>query len=312
MRARFLQTDKQYITSVGLMLMSSACLALATLFAKYLTESFYLPLLIFLRFLVPGLLMWWIIVMTDLPRFPLLRSKVYFLRAVFVILSQYALFYYLLHGTILNATLLFMTSPLFVPLIEKVIYKKSLTWMNMMSLLVGFAGIIFILKPQTGIIAWPTLIGVASGFFNACSQVTFHKIAKKSYPTEISLWHYTICTFVAMIPLLFVWNHISWSQLSAVVMNGHYLLLFIGFGMAGISNQILRSHAYRKVSNLMSLALFLYTAVIFSAILDWVVFGITPDKWSIFGAILISLGGLTMLTHQSIFRYINKLKRGKI
>lgn len=116
--------NTQYSQAIILMTISSLFVALSTLLGKWLTVSIALPMLVFLRFLVPALILWWTVLITNTCNIEIKNLKEHCLRALFVVLSQYALFYYLSHGSILNGTLFFMTSPLFVPLILRVTQKK--------------------------------------------------------------------------------------------------------------------------------------------------------------------------------------------
>lgn len=62
---------------------------------------------------------------------------------------------------------------------------------------------------------------------------------------------------------------------------------------AGI-NKTFRGKAYNKVNNASKLTPFLYTAIIFSGLLDWMVYNVVPDYLSIIGATLIMGSGFIL------------------
>ncbi len=111
---------------------------------------------------------------------------------------------------------------------------------------------------------------------------------------------YSFATLIALIPAIIFWHPISELFSSAHThINLDSLILITGLGLTGISNQILRGKAYCKVNKVATLTPFLYTAVVFSGLLDWLVFQKLPDYESLIGAILIIASGLTLFMLKS-------------
>jgi len=291
--------NNQYLIGISLMVVSSVFVALSSLLGKELVLSLALPIVMLLRYLLPALILWWVALSTKLPRFNKQCIKHHAIRAILGILSQYALFYYLMYGSVLDATLLFMTSPLFVPLISRIMLKTTIRKMQWLSLIVGFIGVAFILKPTHGLLDWHAAIGLASGLFNAGSQVYYHKIIKQSNVKSATLYMYTFSTALALIPIIIFWHPLIHILSSLNFQNLYFIhlniiLLLISLAFVSISNKTFRGKAYSKVNNAYSLTPFLYTAIIFAGLLDWLIYHIIPDYLSIIGAILIIISGLIL------------------
>lgn len=285
----------QYYQAIVLMLLSSIFVALAALFGKWLALSVALPVLIFFRFLFPAVLLWWVVFVTKVPTFNKRGVWLNLLRAVFVVLSQYAFFYYLIQGSMLNATLLFLTSPLFVPLISRFLQKTPIHWHQWTSIVIGFVGVVCILHPSQDVFEWPMLVGLFSGVCNAFSQITYHKISKQTDTHTATLMMYSFAALLTFMPTLFYWHSIALLLAPAHLhANLGLFLLLVVFAMVAISNQALRGRAYSKVNKALSLTPFMYTAIVFSGLLDWWVFHSRPDLISIVGTALVFTSGIIL------------------
>ena len=107
------------------MLLSSVMLTFFTLFAKFGTDTTSYFLLIFLRFCIPLMLLLpyllWTISIKEL--FLTNNFKMQLLRCGCILLYQYSIFYYLMYSTLLDATVMQNTAPLFMPILERVFFK---------------------------------------------------------------------------------------------------------------------------------------------------------------------------------------------
>lgn len=75
--------------------------------------------------------------------------------------------------------MLFGTGPLFIPVIERVLYGVKLSLSVILTLTMSFTGLII----QSGIsddihFQWGMVPGLFAGFFNACSQVSMYRASK--------------------------------------------------------------------------------------------------------------------------------------
>lgn len=288
--------DIEYGSAVILIILSSACIALTSFLGKHILITIALPAVMFLRFLFPSLLLWWVALLSGVSSFDKSQLLHNIIRASFGVLSQYALFYYLQYGSVLNATLLFMTSPLFIPLISFFLQKIKIHHIQWISMIIGFVGVACILKPGRNIIDWHALIGLMSGFFNAVSQVYFHKISRHVNASVATLSAYTFSTAISLLIFIvfYIVYHPTQTMLQLAFTQPNITMLFIGLAIFGISNKAFRSRAFQKVKAPSTITPFLYTAIIFSGLIDWIAYGRTPDYMSILGALLIVSSGILL------------------
>ncbi|MEM9242525.1 MAG: DMT family transporter [Pseudomonadota bacterium] len=285
-------SNRDLAVSISLMLCSALSLSLVTFFAKQLTTFTELSILIFIRSFIPFLILVWVSVILFDRKINVSNARVHLLRAVFTVSSQYCLFYYLTHGSLLLGTLLFSTSGLFLPFISYICFRKAIKTKTLIAVIISFIGVAFILNPK-GNINLLMLIGLLAGFLNGCSQATMHYCSKRSDTFSMTIIMYGLSSLYAFIILILLgkFSHLV-SELSGNTATIEFWLIAILFSLFTITNQSLRVKAYRYVNNPTTLTPFFYTAILFSGVLDWLVYHRVP-LWNTYtGMIFIFIGGV--------------------
>jgi drug/metabolite transporter (DMT)-like permease len=138
------------------------------------------------------------------------------------------------------------------------------------------------------------LVALASGFFNACSQLAFHQMSHHEDSPLRSLFpFYVLLTLSSIVPLPFVWRE----TITAFDQLGRWgtVAIVIGLGVFGVLNQSAKSVAYRNVRNPANLGPFLYLSLVVAALFDWVLYGQVPSTETLLGGVLILAAALTIL-----------------
>jgi drug/metabolite transporter (DMT)-like permease len=211
-----------------------------------------------------------------------------------VLISQFCLFYYLAHGSLLIGMLLYNTGPLFSPLLARWLLGITFGVRTITSILLGFAGVALVLNPFGERMNAIVLVALASGFFNSCSQLAFHQMSRdEGSPLESLFPFYVLLTVCSIAPLAFV----SEQTTLAFERFGRWemVALVIGLGVFGVLNQFARSLAYRNVRNPANLGPFLYLSLAAAAFFDWILYGQFRTAETVFGGTLILASALTIL-----------------
>ena len=286
-------------SAIFYMIFSSLCVTVICALGKCMSENFSLPLLVFIRFFFPFIMITWVNFTNETPysfRVPSQQLLPHFKRAVFVLGSQYAIFYYLLHHSALEGTALLSTAPLFIPLLNHYIDGTPMNKEIGLSIALGFTGVLLMIKPDPGaFLEWSAVIGLSAGLFNACSQRCLHRVAKKDPPIRISLLLYGLTSLLAAIPLTLSWHTIYHTGQLHYVWDSDLLIIFLLFSVASISNQVCRSRAYSQCKTLGLLTPIGYSTLLFSSIFDFLNYGLLPDIYAIIGAVCITLGGVASI-----------------
>lgn len=194
------------------------------------------------------------------------------------------LLFFLAVGSIplLDSVLLSNAAPLFIPIVVYVWFRKAVQPLVWVSLLIGLAGVVMIIKPGPQLFHNPaSFIALVAGLFSALALVATNKLADTEPPLRILIYNFGFST-LTLIPLC-IW---AWKPLTT-----KNWLLLIGVGVCFATTQYLIIRAYRYASAT-ELSPFNYSIVIFSGILGWWLFGNIPNALAVIGTVLICAGGI--------------------
>jgi len=140
-------------------------------------------------------------------------------------LSSMAIFFAVIRVIpMINAILLVNTAPLFVPLLVRLLlgYKtpQSVYW----GILIGFVGIILVLRPGTDIFHWGALVGLISGLLAGLAIVILRLVGQKADLRQIFFFYFFVSMVVGGILSLFNWQPLT-------LRNFYYLLAVGYFGL---------------------------------------------------------------------------------
>lgn len=287
--------QRKYLTIMALMSLSGFTMAVNFLFFQLALENINFQTLMFFRFLIPGCL---ILIFCQFVQFPRISVKYFWLhllRAIALVASQYALFFYLHQGSLVNGTLLFLTSPMFVPLINRLIFKRKHSPKHYVCIMMAFIGVIVVLHPGLNLFEPVMLIGLSAGLCNACAQIVVHKVAQEENVLAMSLWMYSLCTVLSL-SVAFV-HPVAFEDGVAHLFNAHVSqwLILVGIGALSILNQNCRTKAYGLVNKAASISPFVYLSLLFSVILSMVVYGQYPSLISVLGMVIIGVSIMIMV-----------------
>jgi drug/metabolite transporter (DMT)-like permease len=183
---------------------------------------------------------------------------------------------------LLDSVLLSNAAPLFIPVVVYVWFRKTVQTLVWISLLIGLAGIVMIIKPGPQLFRNPaSLIALLAGLFSALALVATNKLAETEPPVRILIYNFGFSTLLLVPVCVWVWKPLT----------ARDWLLLLGVGLFYALTQYLIIRAYRYASAT-ALSPFNYSVVIFSGILGWRFFGNVPDAIAVLGTVLICAGGI--------------------
>ncbi len=279
---------KKEFLGICMTLVASLFYALYGLFVKGEREagvSFFQ--LTFCTFLVSWVLVLPFVLKKGIKSLKTAHFKVHLLRALFgwgfILAFVMALkFIPLVDGIMLNNT-----AALFVPFIAYFWLKDPLNHKIWIAALFGLVGIAFILKPGTGIFNPAMMIGLLSGVLMAFAWASIRKLSKTEPLHRILFYFLTLATLIAALPLPWVWY-----PFPAAVWG---TFLFTGFcyfvSLAAFTYACMLIHV--TVASIL-----FYMVIVFTALLEWVVWAKIPDFYTVVGSLLVILGGALSIFFQ--------------
>ena len=211
--------------------------------------------------------------------------KDHLVRALTGLASMYGFFYSIGHLGLAPSVLLVYSLPLYMPAIERVWLKEPWLPKIWVPLVLGFLGILLVLRPGTDFFHGAALVATVSGILAAVAQVGVRKLTAREPALRIVFYFALISTLVAAGPAALAWQQRPSPREAA------FLLAAGFFGTVG---QVFLARAY-ACAPAAQVGPFLYSIVVFSGLLDALVWGTFPDLVFFTGAALVVMAGILAL-----------------
>lgn len=216
------------------------------------------------------------------------RFPLYLVRVFSSLAATYCLFYAIGKLPLVDAILLSYTRPLFLPIVAYLWRGKRWSKNVWFGLIIGFLGVILILKPSESVFDVATLVGLAAGLFGAIAFISIRRMTKTE-PSEKILFYYLLLSMpITALPLVGVWQKLNLQQF--------WMMLLIG--LVAMLYQLMMTKAYQR-GKAYKVASLLYSTVIFAALYDWWVGKQFLDYVSFIGIVLILIGSVFSLAKMS-------------
>jgi drug/metabolite transporter (DMT)-like permease len=183
-----------------------------------------------------------------------------------------------------DAVLLNQSMPLFIPLVERAWLGERIPRRLGGVLALGFAGLLLILRPGTGVFEPVALVGLASAVFASISQVGIRRLTRTEPVARIVFYFGLVASVAALPPAAFWWKSPSAATWAV-------LLLMGVFGTVG---QFTLTRAYLHAPAA-SVGPFLYAGPVFAGLLDWLIWNRLPDALFVVGAAIVVLAATLAL-----------------
>ena len=219
------------------------------------------------------------------------RPAAHLMRGVTGWLCFYVYYLALAHIPLVDATLLRNTGPLFVPLAVWLWLKVLIPGKSWGPMILGFSGVLLILRPQLdGIDPWH-FVGLMSGFFLAFSMVGTRTLSTTE-PSSLILFYYFAISFICSLPIAIAnWQPVPLRTLPYLIYVG--LSIFITMWL------YTQAYTWAKATVVAPVN---YLGVVFAGLLGWLMWDHVPDAIAIIGMVLVVAAGLLSI-------YINALSR---
>jgi len=202
--------------------------------------------------------------------------KLQIFRAVAGMLGMLLFYYALAFIPLVDGNLLMMTNALFVPILAFAIFRYRTGLKSWSFIVLGFVGVVLVIKPGHELFNAASLLALASGFCAALSFLTLREVTKYDGPYTNMIYYFTLAFVMSGIVSIFHWHFPDKHTLC--------LLLLVGLFATIYQECLVRASFYAPARVISS---FLYVSVVVSGILGWWVFNEIPGYLSWVGMILV-------------------------
>ncbi|MGB3538377.1 MAG: DMT family transporter [Mesorhizobium sp.] len=214
-------------------------------------------------------------------------------------------FYYLAIAALplADAIALFFTAPLFIVAMAGPYLGERITGRTLATILLGMAGVLFMLRPSAGLFDWAALLSLASAAFYGFGQLMARKMGNSESASVMTFYQNGIYLAGAMVVAAVFQatglNHATHPSLEFLVRPWTWptlsdFALMAACGLIASAGMILLSQAYRLASA-NRVATFEYTGILWTPMWGFFFFAEIPRQTTIIGAALIVGAGLLAL-----------------
>jgi len=273
------------IRSLLLMTLGIALLTANDAASKYLVQSYPVGQVIGLRqaatllVLIPYVMVfsrWRAVRVVDWPG-QLTRGTLFIAGSVFIVLSLAEL-------PLATAITMLFASPIFMVVLSAPLLGERIGRHRWIAVIGGFAGVLIILRPGAESFQWALLLPLLAALVNALRDVLTRRLARTETSISILFWSNIILMAGGFATLPWGW----------VAVDAHGALWFVAAGIFNGSAHFLIIDALRT-GEASVLAPVRYTALLWAALLGFIVWGEVPELWLLAGAAVIVGSSLYMI-----------------
>ena len=273
------------LRGVACMLVSVLLLTLSDALAKLLSAGYAPGQIICMRsIIVIGFLL---VLFTPRRRWTGLRIRspgAHLTRGIFACAGSFLFVLAIGHVPLANAMSIGYAGPLLITALAGPMLGERIGWRRWSAVLVGFIGVLVILRPGGLDYHWAALALLAGTWFGSLRDIVTRRISATESSSSLLLTTNLCMVAFGLLSLAQGWNmpgllDATWLLASGVLIGtGHYLQI----------------EAYRN-AEAGTVVPFRYTSLLWAILIGWLVFGDIPDSSMLSGASLVIASGLFIL-----------------
>ena len=279
---------------VGILAMSAAGAVFSghDAITKHLAERYPIGEIIFFRQLASAVLLTTYIWFTQgLGVIRPVRINGQLLRALFFVASTVLIAVSVASLPLSTALAIIFSSPLLVAALSAPLLKEPVGPRRWLAIIVGFIGVLVIIRPGGAEFTWLLLIPVAAASASALRDITTRILHKTDSTYAILFWSNIAILTATLFTWPFGWREVAPVDAAFLILGGalntlaHFLTITaLRYGDAALVTP------------------FRYTALVWAALLGFLIWQHIPDFWTIIGALIIVAAGVYLVLRDSQLR----------
>jgi drug/metabolite transporter (DMT)-like permease len=188
-----------------------------------------------------------------------------------------------------EAVAISQAGPIFLTALSVPLLGEKVGIRRWSAVVVGFAGVLIMMRPGIGVFDPVALFAVAGAAFYAVSMIAIRRLSATEPPLTI-VFYFTLCaTTAGALSLPFQWVTPAPADLA----------LLVAIGLIGGVAQYCMTQAFR-LAPVAIIAPYEYGALVFAMLLGYVIWNDVPDAFLLIGAAIVVGSGLYILHRETV------------
>jgi drug/metabolite transporter (DMT)-like permease len=277
------------VRGIAFMLAGGACFALMDSLIKWVSPRFAISQIIFFRSLFALLPIGAMAAREGgLRALRTARPGGQAIRALCGLASLYCFVYAFSHMPLADAIGIGFSAPILITALSVPLLGESVGIRRWSAVLVGFVGVIIIVRPGSGVLQATALIALAGTLFYALAMILIRQLGRSETTIAIAFYYSATCIVVTGAALPFQW----------AMPNAADGLCLLALGVIGGFGQLFVTTAFRSAP-VAIVAPFDYVSIIYVSLIGYAVWGDVPDAPLLVGAAILVASGLYILHRET-------------
>jgi drug/metabolite transporter (DMT)-like permease len=286
---------------LALLLAGTVLIAVMDMLVKVMSDTYSTAQLTWARYVAQTVLL--VVLATPRGAFARMRTNrldLHLLRAGLLVVSSFAFFASLRALPLTEANAIGFAAPLLITAMSAPILAEKVTLRQWVAVVAGFAGVLLVIRPGSGVFGWAAFLPLLS----ACCAALYHvltRVVGRSEDPANTLYYLGIVGAVSLSGVVpFFWVTPDLIGVAAMV----------AIGALGTVGLFLLARAF-QAAPAASLSPFFYVYLVWATGLGWLVFGDVPSLWTACGSAVILASGLYVYRDRGTSADVNASLRGK-
>lgn len=202
--------------------------------------------------------------------------------------------------TLANLSAIMQFLPIAVTLAAALILREHIGWRRMLAIIVGFIGVLRIIRPGAADFDTSSLLGLASVACVVLRDLSTRRFSRALPSVTPALWAALAVTTMGLVGMMFQ-GAVLPDLTEALLILGAAGFLIFGYLFAVM---------VMRVGDIGVVAPFRYMALLWAIVLGWLLFGTLPDSYTLQGAVLVVASGIYILLRERRLRLARMAELG--
>jgi drug/metabolite transporter (DMT)-like permease len=280
------------LRGIGLLMGAVLLFSSMDTLAKFMLKSYPMSALMWARYMVHVVVMLaWLGPSMGLRLVRTLHPWKQILRGVLLVGSTTFFYFALRYLPLAEAAAITFVGPILTALLSGPMLGDKVTKRQWVAVIIGFTGVLIIMRPGGGVLSLPAVFPLATAILFSIYQIVTRKVSGRDHPYTSLFYTAIVGGAITSFAVPFHWITPSLTQAGFVLCIG----VFGGLGHL----LLIRSMEYASPS---TLAPFVYSQLVWSTLLAFIVFGDFPEPMTLFGMFVVVAGGLLAVNWQHMRR----------
>jgi drug/metabolite transporter (DMT)-like permease len=277
---------------IGMTVLAVCLFALMDTIGKYLMQTHPFPQVVWGRYFFQCTLM--LIMLPRLGIAGFLRTRRHGLqigRGLLLLLATWCMYGAIRVVPLADAYTITFAAPLLVTALSVPLLKERVGWRRWSAVLVGFAGVLIVIRPGFGQVPWQLLLPLVTAACFALYQIFTRLISVDPCETPFVMLFYLAWVGALAMTLVVPFN---WQPVTPLEW-----LWMAAIGALGAAGHLILIRAL-VIAPASLIAPFTYTQIIWALLLGYLIFGDLPDAWMPAGCTVIIASGLFVFYREAV------------